>query len=81
MNAARAASKGTRVPRFSTTATADVDIDPEELEEVGWVSVGTDGELRRSDDEWTVLIRRNHDDEHEGPMVWCRHELCMAVTR
>ncbi|MGH1563083.1 hypothetical protein [Mumia sp. DW29H23] len=69
-----------RPPRFSTTVNidyVDVDVDASELEEAGWVYVG---EGHPTTDSLIDVIRRAHDDEHDGPLRWCQHTVCKAVA-
>jgi len=77
--------KEKRPPYFYTTAEVDVDISPSDLEEAGWVYVGTGGKDGQKppipEGRFEALIREFHEDEHNGPMVWCRHDLCMEVVR
>lgn len=68
-----------RPPTFTTDSFVEVDIDPSELEDAGWVYVG------KGDDPTTEtladLIHDWHDREHPEPWRTCGHELCRAVTR
>lgn len=76
MSATRAAK---RAPRFTTYTEVEVDLEPEDLEREGWVYVGKSikGEpLVPTTDTVLDVVRRWHDDTHDGPWVWCQHELC-----
>lgn len=82
---AAASGRTSRPPTFYTEVSVDfveAEVRPEDLEAAGWVYVGKGetGEVR-TEDEWERLIEANHDDEHDGPMRWCRHALCEAVAR
>jgi hypothetical protein len=80
-----AVQQGKRAPYFSTYVDTEVSISPRELEQAGWVYVGTPGggaplpatEVQRA---VVPVIEEFHDDEHEGPMRWCRHAVCRAVN-
>lgn len=70
-----------RAPAYTTYAETEVRIDPSELEEAGWTYTGKPGEEVVSDRNLRDLIVQNHDEEHQGPIRWCRHRLCEAVGR
>jgi hypothetical protein len=74
-----------RAPYFTAYVDTEVEVSPRELERAGWVYVGTpsDGaplpvtEVQRA---VVPVIEEFHDDEHDGPMRWCRHAVCKAVN-
>jgi hypothetical protein len=68
-------------PTFTTTATADVEVDiaPAELEEAGWVYVGP--EASPSTDLILGAVMRWHNDNHADSWRWCRHELCIQLNQ
>lgn len=60
-------------------AEVSVDIDPHDLEAAGWVYMGKgsdEGESFVPDDRVIDVVRRWHDDNHDGRWMWCNHELC-----
>lgn len=71
-----------RAPYFNTSVDVDVDIPPWELERAGWVYVGgnnevpTAGQVQRA---VVPAIEEFHDDEHDGPLRWCRHIICATA--
>ena len=76
MSASRAARRS-GAPIFATYAEVEVDIDPSELERAGWVYVGKKDEP--TTERVIDVVMRWHDDNHEGPWRWCRHDLCDAL--
>lgn len=76
MSAMAAARK--RPPTFTVSEYVDFDIDPTELEEAGWVYVGTSEDGQEQPSPTTVLdaVVAWHERAHDGPWRWCSHELC-----
>lgn len=67
-----------RPPTFRTEAEAwvEVDIEPSELEEAGWVYVGKKGKDAPTSEQVIDIVQKWHDREHPGPWRWCDHALC-----
>lgn len=63
-------------PTYTTEVEAwvEVEIEPEQLEEAGWVYVGTD-ELPTTEHVLNI-VRRWHEDVHSGPFRWCTERPC-----
>lgn len=76
-----ALAKAARAPKITTTTAVEVELDPDELMDAGWVYFGRDARNAAAALRLKDLVGENHRDEHDGPMIWCRHALCMAVTR
>lgn len=69
-----------RPPTFTTEVTVDyveVTIEPDELEDAGWVYVG-ENEVP-SFDHVVDVVRDFHDDEHPGPWRFCENPPCARV--
>jgi hypothetical protein len=79
VSAQRAAKSKSSAPPFRTEVYVesyeDVEITASELEEAGWIYVGKGKSIPSTQ---TVLdvVRRWHDDTHDGPWQWCQHDLC-----
>lgn len=68
-----------RPPTFRTEVEtwAEVEIEPSELEEAGWVYVGGEGKDATPTSEHVIeTVMRWHDEVHDGPWRWCQHALC-----
>lgn len=69
-------------PPFHTEAeeyvTVDVEIDPSELEDAGWVYVGKNEALPPTEHVLDV-VKRWHDFNHEGPWQFCFDPLCSEL--
>lgn len=67
-----------RPPMFTTYAEVEVDVDPEDLERAGWVYVGKKKgqDVEVTTEHVLTTVRRWHDDNHDGPWMWCSHDLC-----
>lgn len=74
---ARRAVVRSGAPTFTTYTEVEVDIDPSDLERAGWVYVGKDD--KPAPEQVIDTVMRWHDDNHEGPWVWCKHDLCDAL--
>ena len=77
---ASAARKRTE-PR-SVYITTEVEIDPYDLEQEGWVYVG-DGsspkDMTTKVEALTGVVHRWHDDNHPGLFQWCAERPCVDV--
>ena len=78
--------KEKRAPYFTAYVDTEVEVSPYDLQRAGWVYVGKPGaEAPRSVAQVqravVPVVEVFHDDEHEGPMRWCRHPVCAAVTQ
>jgi len=62
-------------PDFTTYTEVEVDIHAADLEREGWVYVGKNADEPPTERVIDV-VRRWHDDNHEGPWRWCQHTLC-----
>lgn len=70
---------GVKPPAFRTEheeyVYVDVEIEPDELEEAGWVYVG-EQEKYPPTEHVLEVVRRWHDYNHEGPWQFCTFPLC-----
>lgn len=70
-------------PAFTTEVNVDtyvdVTIEPEELEEAGWVYIGDGNQPLDVLPTALALIRKWHNDTHPGPARWCSEPLCKSV--
>lgn len=69
-----------RPPSFTAYEEVSVNISPRDLERAGWRYVGKEGEIPLPAPDHVIdVVRRWHDDEHDGPWRWCRHPVCDGV--
>lgn len=40
-----------------------------------------DAAVAKTNSEWSDRVLKNHEREHEGPMRWCQHPLCVVADR
>lgn len=58
----------------------EVEIDPYDLEQEGWVFVGKDGKPPATVvDEVMETVQRWHDEAHELPFMWCTERPCLDL--